>query len=609
MEYRRPDQVLQADGTVHRDSGGSEDILHLRVTKLSKRADFLHPIPADARERSVNTPYQYIPAKCCTIDRMPFVYTEFALFVPSIIHQVEIALLTEVLCKTTLEPVSFNRRDLVTTAISASAAREATNWQRIELMGDTVLKLLTSLNLMASHLRWHEGYLSKKKDLIVSNGRLAVAAQKTGLDQFILSKAFTGYKWRPLYDHAATAVEAAFKTREMSTKSLADVVEALIGASFLDGGVTKALTCLSIYLPEVHWLCLDKCHKVLTEAAIPNSNVASPEYFVRLETLVAHTFRTKSFLLSAITHPSHLTRGPGATPSYDRLEFLGDAVLDFIITTRVFHHQPTLPTGTMHLVRTAMVNANFLAFFCLHHSIPTSRKEITEDIDTRALSAIETEVPLKIWQFMRHSCSQDIATAQQRCVGRYEKLRAYILKAFMQGPAYPWTLLVQLHADKFFSDLIESIIGAIFIDTSGSLEACEGFLKSLGVLGYLDRVLKGELHLMHPKEELGVVAGNDKLSYDIWVVEEDDDVGRAGIEHKGYACQIKVGEWIVCTIGGGRTRVEIETLAAAEAISILKVRKNGVGNALSHGEMDGSELSEERTGNQRFDDEECLGYR
>ena len=40
------------------------------------------------------------------------------------------------------------------------------------------------------------------------------------------------------------------------------------------------------------------------------------------------------------------------------------------------------------------------------------------------------------------------------------------------------------------SDIIEAIIGAIYIDTMGSFEACEAFLERAGVLRYLRRVLE-----------------------------------------------------------------------------------------------------------------------
>ena len=592
-EYRKASSIEPSDGMVLDQCSDSNDVLHLEVSKLPKRADFLHPISTDSQRDHTKPPRSYLVAENCEIDRLSFSYSQFALFIPSIIHHLELAFVTDRLCKTILEPVSFHRRDLVTTAISASAAREASNWQRIELMGDTTLKLLTSLNLMADHLNWHEGYLSSKKDHIVSNGRLAVAAQTTGLDEFILTKPFTGHKWHPLYV-SGPPMEAVPESRDLSTKSLADVVEALIGAAFLDGGLSKALACLSNFLPEINWQSLDECHKRLTEATSPNTCVTFPAEFTRLETLISHTFTTRSLLFSALTHPSHFATGANSSPSYDRLEYLGDAVLDFIVTTRIFHRTPSLPTGTMHLIRTALVNANFLAFFCLDHSVSISRNEVVED-STGTFSSIETTSPLAIWQFMRHSRSAELAAAQQRCVARFKTLRPLILEAFAQGTSYPWTLLVKLDADKFFSDLVESIIGAIYVDTSGSLEACEGFLRNVGILEYLERVLKEGLHMTHPKEELGVIAGNDKIKYEVWVVEADDEGGRGGVEERGYACRLWVGEREACVLGGGRTRIEIETLAAEEAIRVLKAPTVVNGTGLIGQDMEGVECGSGRT--------------
>ena len=71
------------------------------------------------------------------------------------------------------------------------------NYQRLEFLSDSILKMLTSTRLMADHQTWHKGYLSRAKDHIVSNGRLAMAAQETALDKYILTKAFTGKKWKP----------------------------------------------------------------------------------------------------------------------------------------------------------------------------------------------------------------------------------------------------------------------------------------------------------------------------------------------------------------------------------------------------------------------------
>jgi dsRNA-specific ribonuclease len=62
-----------------------------------------------------------------------------------------------------------------------------------------ILKLCTAVQLVGKYPLWHEGYLSAQKDRLVANSRLSRAAKETGLDRFIVTKAFTGQKWRPLY--------------------------------------------------------------------------------------------------------------------------------------------------------------------------------------------------------------------------------------------------------------------------------------------------------------------------------------------------------------------------------------------------------------------------
>merc|ERR1719481_1163628 len=49
-----------------------------------------------------------------------------------------------------------------------------------------------------------------------------------------------------------------------------------------------------------------------------------------IEQIIGYTFREKSFLLEAFTHPSYEENR--LTGSYEKLEFLGDAVLDYLVT-------------------------------------------------------------------------------------------------------------------------------------------------------------------------------------------------------------------------------------------------------------------------------------
>src|SRR5262245_41385608 len=114
-------------------------------------------------------------------------------------------------------------------------------------------------------MSWPEGYLSAFKDTLISNGRLSRAALEMGLDKFILSRPFTGKGWQPIYVDDMLAGDAIADTakRSLSTKTLADAVEALIGVSFVDGRIPKALTCISIFLPEFGWKGLDDGRDIL----------------------------------------------------------------------------------------------------------------------------------------------------------------------------------------------------------------------------------------------------------------------------------------------------------------------------------------------------------
>ena len=99
---------------------------------------------------------------------------------------------------------------------------------------------------------------------LVSNSSLSVAAIKQGVCPFILTKAFNGKKWRPLYISTVLAEQVEGR-REMSTKTLADVVESLIGAAFEDGGFAKAIECLKIFKPDVDWSKASEAHTILYE--------------------------------------------------------------------------------------------------------------------------------------------------------------------------------------------------------------------------------------------------------------------------------------------------------------------------------------------------------
>jgi ribonuclease-3 len=68
------------------------------------------------------------------------------------------------------------------------------------------------------------------------------------------------------------------------------------------------------------------------------------------------SFRQVSLLEQAFVHLSYLNENPGfARPSNERLEFLGDAVLNFIVTEKLYEEFPNLPEGELSEIRASLV--------------------------------------------------------------------------------------------------------------------------------------------------------------------------------------------------------------------------------------------------------------
>jgi ribonuclease-3 len=75
-------------------------------------------------------------------------------------------------------------------------------------------------------------------------------------------------------------------------------------------------------------------------------------------------FNDSSLLLRALTHRSYLNEHPDlALEDNQRLEFLGDAVLDFVTGAWLYHHFPELQEGRLTSLRSALVRTPTLAQF------------------------------------------------------------------------------------------------------------------------------------------------------------------------------------------------------------------------------------------------------
>jgi ribonuclease-3 len=82
----------------------------------------------------------------------------------------------------------------------------------------------------------------------------------------------------------------------------------------------------------------------------------------KLQEILQVTFADAAVLLSAVTHRSYLNEHREAIWNHnERLEFLGDAVLELVVTAFLFEKYPEKPEGELTAVRAALVNTVSLA--------------------------------------------------------------------------------------------------------------------------------------------------------------------------------------------------------------------------------------------------------
>jgi ribonuclease-3 len=81
-----------------------------------------------------------------------------------------------------------------------------------------------------------------------------------------------------------------------------------------------------------------------------------------LEERIGYTFRDKTLLRTALTHSSYAhERKINKVECNERLEFLGDAVLEQISSDYIYRHHPKMPEGQMSKLRASLVCETALA--------------------------------------------------------------------------------------------------------------------------------------------------------------------------------------------------------------------------------------------------------
>ncbi|KAF8162827.1 hypothetical protein B0H34DRAFT_693086 [Crassisporium funariophilum] len=249
---------------------------------------------------------------------------------------------------------------LVIEALTIPSAGFPYSNQRLETLGDAVLQVCTTVHLFNHYPNRHEGQLTQLRQKAVNNRYLLHRALDIGLERFLISEGPSVHKWRYTladglsHHYVQNDLPVRYVTREYPRRSLQDSMEAMLGAGFLAGGIEMALrtgTALGLEFGGlVPW------HMRYPDNTMPTSISA---LFAGVEKNLGYQFRHNELLLEALTHPSFALTSEG--PSYQRLEFLGDAILDLAVIKYLYDKFPDATSHQLAFPRTKAICAPSLA--------------------------------------------------------------------------------------------------------------------------------------------------------------------------------------------------------------------------------------------------------
>lgn len=226
--------------------------------------------------------------------------------------------------------------------------------ERLEFLGDAVVEFLSSIHLFFMFPDLEEGGLATYRAAIVQNQHLAVLAKKLELEKYML------------YAHGSDLCHDLELRHAM-----ANCFEALMGALFLDSGIKVADRVFSTTLfsePDLLDVWVNYPPHPLQEQ-VPEGDrkwIDSVPLLKKLnefENLTGIEFTHIRLLAKAFTHRSigfnNLTLG-----SNQRLEFLGDTVLQLVASEYLYKYFPEHHEGHLSLLRSSLVNNRTQAVVC-----------------------------------------------------------------------------------------------------------------------------------------------------------------------------------------------------------------------------------------------------
>lgn len=197
----------------------------------------------------------------------------------------------------------FNNKNLLKEALThRSYLNEHPYWkvphnERLEYLGDAVLELVVSEYLFETFKNYNEGKLTSLRAALVNYRHLAQVGKEISLDKYVLVS--KGEK------------KDTTKAKEII---IANAIEALIGAIYLDGGYEKAkkfiLDKILVNVNDIIKMGLDKDPKSLLQEITQEKEKITPVYKVLKESGPDHN---RTFLVGVFLGEKMIEKGIGSS--------------------------------------------------------------------------------------------------------------------------------------------------------------------------------------------------------------------------------------------------------------------------------------------------------
>jgi endoribonuclease Dicer len=393
---------------------------------------------------------------------------------PSILHRLEAYLIAlEAFQKMKIDGVSaslaleaFTKDDNVDDRIqqihSGKCRGMGKNYERLEFIGDSLLKMSSTITVFNQTTCDEEGMHCRRMEILCNRRLFTVATTSLGLERYIRSEGFNRETWYPenlilLAGRGAKKgkepVSHGLKSHSLGMKTIADVCEASIGAAVMASKMLPAPERFNLGIQAITRLVESEDHKVTEWDDFKRMYTPQGWQLVTDDPIavnlagevskrVGYKFQNPRLLRSAFTHSSDTT---APVPDLQRLEFLGDAVLDWVCIWWLFDSNPDKNPQWLTEHKMAMVSNKFLAAL----AVKLDFDKLFHCRTTRLADAISSY-------------------AEQ-------------IRAELEQPEYDkdfWTRVQVDKPPKALSDLVESTLGAMLIDSGFDYRPIEQFFET-----------------------------------------------------------------------------------------------------------------------------------